>query len=285
MIELKLTSCDNPEIQIEECLDFINKIDEVCKNKNELTIDIKNLKWVLPCAALLISHKINELVNRGYKILFIEPSDENVKTYLSAVGFPLGEKKSRATYMPIHHFVKKADNHTAKVIETEMKEIFNIIRKYFPSELHDGIFYLLAELSDNVDQHSEFTVGSMMAQFYKNKGFIDLGVIDNGITIPGRYEKSKVEFENDCDALKKALRGISTKEGEIGRGKGLETSKRLIQKGLEGDFYILSRNAMMTIGKDKDDSVKIIKNPLNGTFLYIRFKLPKKTLNIYEYIG
>ncbi len=284
MIKLNLTSSDKPITQIQECLEFIDKLNEASEKEKEIVIDMRNLKWILPCSALLISHKIKEIINKECKISFIEPNNQKVRDYLSIVGFPLGGGKPAITYMPIHHFSPQKENNSTRLIELEIKEVFDIVQKYFPSKLHNGIFYLLAELSDNIDQHSEFTLGSIMVQFYKNKGFVDIGVLDNGITIPGRYEKNSITFENDCDAIEKALKGISTKEGEVGRGKGLETSKRLVEEGLEGDFYVLSRKCLVSVEKGHVSDTKSVEKPLKGTLIYARFKVPKKALNIYEFI-
>ena len=159
-----------------------------------------------------------------------------------------------------------------------------IIREFFPEEPRNSIFYLLGELTDNIDQHSKYTVGSIMVQFYKGKGFIDIGVLDNGLTIPGVYEKNKIEFSDDENALSKALRGISTKEGEVGRGKGLETSKKLIIEGLDGDLYIISRKGIYVNKNKEKPTTKKTDHPSKGTLVYTRFKLPKKDLNIYDYV-
>ncbi|MBS3092563.1 ATP-binding protein [Candidatus Pacearchaeota archaeon] len=147
-----------------------------------------------------------------------------------------------------------------------------------------GAFYLVSELSDNISEHSEFTHGSVMVQFFKNKGHIDIGVLDNGLTIPGVYSTNSISFLSDSDAILKALRGVSTKINESGRGRGLGTSKRLVQEGLNGEFHILSRNGLVIIKPNQEPVNMDIDAPLNGTFVYMRFKVPEKDLNIYEYV-
>ena len=138
-------------------------------------------------------------------------------------------------------------------------------------------------MSLTIDQHSKFTQGSVMVQFYNKKGYVDIAILDNGITIPGAYEKNKIEFKDDAEALDKALSGISTKIGELSRGKGLGTSKKLVTEGLKGDFYILSRKGLYWAESGKTGS-KLLEKPLNGTLICMRFKAPGKDLNIYPYI-
>lgn len=43
--------------------------------------------------------------------------------------------------------------------------------------------------------HSEFETAFIMAQHYPNMGFTDVCFYDDGISIPGRFEKSDVEFD------------------------------------------------------------------------------------------
>ena len=249
-----------------------------------MVLDLSELRWILPCSALLLSSKVVELRNKGYKLSFVSPGDQGIVNYLAMVGFPFGGGKSKDTFIPIHHFSRKENEDSTKIVEAEMEEVFKVVENNFPSGLIGGILYLVAEMADNIDQHPNFTQGSILIQFYENKRHVDIGVFDNGITIPGVYEKNKVEFENDCDAISKALGGISTKEGEISRGKGLETSKKLVNMGLRGDFYISSRNCLYGSEYGKNLESKSLENPLKGTLIYMRFKAPKKSLNIYPYV-
>ncbi len=284
MVKINLPDSDSQKKQIEECVEIIDKIDkEYLKNKN-VSLDLSELKWILSCSALLLSSKIVELKNKGCKISLIPPEDISVANYLSSLGFPLGGGEPRDTFMPIHHFFRKAGENSTKIIETEMEGVFKVIEKNFPSGLITSVSYLIAEMADNIDQHSDFTQGSTMIQFYKKKGHVDICVLDNGITIPGAYEKNKVKFEDDCDALNKAIRGVSTREGEISRGKGLETSKNLVNNGLKGNFYILSRRCLYCAEYDNKPKSKLMEKSFKGTLICMRFKAPEKDLNIYRYI-
>ncbi|MEK6836261.1 MAG: hypothetical protein AABX94_01185 [Nanoarchaeota archaeon] len=283
MVKVILSESDDQKKQIEECIKIIDEMSLEYSKDNKLVLDLSSLKWMLCCSALLLSGKIVELKNKGYKISIIPPEKSDVSNYLTQLGFPLGGGKSKDTFIPIHHFFIKEGEDSTKLIEKEIGEIFKIIEKNFPSGLINGVFYLVGEMADNVDQHSKFTQGSVMVQFYNKKGHIDIAILDNGITIPGAYEKNNLEFRDDSQALTKALSGISTKVGELGRGKGLGTSKKLVTEGLKGDFYILSRKGLYWAENGKTGS-KLLEKPLNGTLICMRFKAPGKDLNIYPYI-
>jgi len=283
VVKIILSKSDDQKKQIEECIKVIDEMGLECSQNNKIILDLSSLKWMLCCSALLLSSKIVELKNRGCKISIIPPKDSNVSNYLTQLGFPLGGGMSKDTFMPIHHFFVKEGESSTKLIEKESGEIFNVIKKNFPIGLINGVFYLVGEMVDNMDQHSKFTQGSVMVQFYNKKGYVDIAILDNGITIPGAYEKNDLEFKNDADALNKALSGISTKVGELSRGKGLGTSKKLVTEGLKGDFYILSRKGLYWAEGGKTGS-KLLEKPLNGTLICMRFKAPGKDLNIYPYI-
>lgn len=172
----------------------------------------------------------------------------------------------------------KTKKDSENIIEKEIEKIFEEIKIKSPENLCNTIFYLLGELADNIDQHSHFSHASIIANYDKNKKEIYICVFDNGLTIPGSFEARSVSFKDDSDAVKQALEGKSTKK-EGGRGTGLRSSKNLVENGLNGDFFIISRKGFI-----HKNIAKIRDLKLNGTFIYIKFKDPGKSLNIYKYI-
>ena len=172
--------------------------------------------------------------------------------------------------------------------------------------------YVLGEILSNVDQNSEANRLYVYGQIYSKRKYVDIGILDNGITIPGKYEQSRpefsdkdvnpYEFENDCEALYKAINGISTKEGfkramegmssyediylNDWLGYGLNTSIRLITEGLGGSFLIASRGGICHLTKNEKKFIKAEgDNILNGTFVCIRFKRAKlKKKDFMDYI-
>ncbi len=79
--------------------------------------------------------------------------------------------------------------------------------------------------------------------------------------------------------------GYSTKDSPE-RGYGLNTSRRLLTKGMGGDFFMLSGSAFYRLSKDRDEVVELPKTiRWDGTIVLMRIPvtLPKH-FNIYEYI-
>ncbi|MCX6747177.1 MAG: ATP-binding protein [Candidatus Pacearchaeota archaeon] len=277
-IRCNISNTDNPLEQIQECIEIISNIDKTeLKEKEILNLDFSNVEWILPCSALLLSNKITELCKK-INLNILPPKKKKVNDYLIKIGFPLGCKVEGNTFLLINHFNNK-DNINENVLKIS-KHIENNIDKNFGFSIN----YLLAELSDNIEQHSQFTQASIMTQYYPDKKYIDIGIFDNGVTIPGLFEKKDIKFTDDCDAIKKAMEGISTKE-ESGRGFGLKTSKKLVLEGLNGEINILSRKGAIILNpKNKEESQKLMKKELKGTLIYLRFGIPKKGLNIIKYL-
>jgi hypothetical protein len=168
------------------------------------------------------------------------PLDNHARAYLSTIGFPLGKDKDARTYTPIHHFSKNS--------EVEISRILTLIESEFPEQSIIPLKYILSELGGaNIEEHSNYTLATIMAQMYPKKEFIDIGIYDNGITIPGKFEQSKIPFDQDGQAIYMALYGKSTKEPEGGRGFGLPTSRNLVLNGLKGSFYVFSRTGAVEI--------------------------------------
>ena len=166
-----------------------------------------------------------------------------------------------------------------KSVEKEMEKIYSFVKEAFPSHLQNPILYILGELSDNINQHSQYTKGFIFLNYDKNSKEAWLMIYDNGISIPGGFKKNQIFFSDDSQAIEMAMKGRSTKKEE-GRGFGLSTSRKLVEKGFNGNFAVFSGEG---IYKDKKLSTKMPER-INGTFVYISLIDKGEGLNIYEYL-
>lgn len=173
----------------------------------------------------------------------------------------------------------------------------------------EGFKYIIDEILTNIEQHSEAGRLFTYCQVYPRQGYIDVGILDNGVTIPGKYEGCQPEFrdkninpylfENDKQAIFKAINGISTKDDfktalngadagdEIDQidsiGHGMNTSVRAITDVLNGSMLIASRGGLCHVtprGKKfipiKEDSI------VRGTLICIRYKKGEFDLEKYH---
>lgn len=284
MIEVVLPKTDEPKDQIIRCLDISRQIDLSCKESKGAMLDMSNLCWILPCAALILASKIKKEVEKGCVVKVIEPKSSSVRIYLESLGFPMGRDGRSKSFIPIHYFTKSSGEDSTKIIDKEIKEIFEIVKEKFPSKESQAIYYLLGELSDNIDQHSNFNNGSIMLQYYPQKGWIDIGVLDDGETIPTVFKKNNLGFQKDYEAISQALKGVSTKTEQMGRGWGLKTSKKLVSEGFEGSLHVLSGNGFVTVSHNKENQTEELPSKFQGTLIYLRFKATEKDLNIFDYL-
>jgi len=279
MIKCELPKGDDPLQQIEECLRIIEEMDKSYEKREETVLDLSEVKWILPCSALLLSGKIFEIKNKGIEINYIEPKKEDVKKYLKDIGFPLGTERDGETFSPIKHFGNEKD------INEEISKLLSSMENKIPENFGSSIPYILGELADNIEQHSKFSNASLMAQYYPQKNYVDIGVLDDGLTIPFVFEINKIGFSKDSEAINKALSGITTKGEELSRGYGLKSSKEIVEKALNGEMYIISRKGALIINPDSEIKHYDFKNTyLKGTLVYMRLKSPDKHLNIYPYL-
>ncbi|MDP3026339.1 MAG: hypothetical protein Q8N63_01425 [Nanoarchaeota archaeon] len=277
-ISCKISNTEDPLRQIQDCIKIMRDIDEAKLSEGEiLDLNFSDVEWMLSCSALLLSNKIIETCKK-INIKIIPPKNIKLNDYLARVGFPLGCKTEGSTFLPINHFTNK-DN-----VNDQISKISKHIREKIDKNFGFSVNYLLAELSDNIEQHSQFTQASIMTQYYPTKKYLDVGLFDNGITIPSLFEKKNISFKDDCDAIKKAIEGVSTKDEE-GRGFGLRTSKNLVLEGLNGEMHIFSRKGALILDpKNKEEEYKLQENSLKGTLVFMRFKAPEKGLNITKYL-
>lgn len=285
MIKVKLSKGDDPIQQIKESLKIVSEMKDVFSKRKEFTLDFSEVEWILPCSAIILSGRINEVSIKGAKINYIESKSSQVQDYLSKIGFPLGSKKEGDTFVPISHFQNNPLD--KEQIEKEAGSLFDKISSKIPSAFgSNSVPYILSELADNIDQHSEFTFASLMAQYYPQKDYLDLAVLDNGVSIPFLFEKKNKKFVKDSDAIMKAISGeISTKEEEGLRGFGLRSCKKLSLEGFNGELHVVSRKgAILFKQKNKPEIYDFDKEILEGTLLYFRLPIPKKEVPFFKLV-
>lgn len=78
-----------------------------------------------------------------------------------------------------------------------------------PKTNKNEINFIVHELRNNIYEHSQFSKGLVIGKSYND--FKDISFIDNGINIANSLKNTNNSFKNDCDAIIKAINGLSTK--------------------------------------------------------------------------
>lgn len=92
----------------------------------------------------------------------------------------------------------------------------------------DAFSLIVSELVDNIYEHSDFKTAYVFAQKYPKIGKLEICFVDDGITIPGSFQKIELIYEKQehYKAIHDALNGLSSKK-IVGRGTGLTNVSRL----------------------------------------------------------
>lgn len=284
MIKVILPNEDDPVKQIKQSLKILSEIDEVFDKREKIELDLSEINWVLPCSVILIGSKLMEILSKGAEVKYLPPKNEKVREWLSSIGFPLGRNKDGNTFVSLKHFPNNPSNKNQ--VNEEANALLQSIENKLPDNFGSSIKYILGELADNIDEHSNFTFASLLAQYYPQKEYFDMAVLDNGITIPFNFEKNGISFGTDSDAIKKAIFGeVTTKKNEKMRGYGLKSCKEISMDEIKGELYIISRKGIVILKAGEAQKFYDFEGvSFDGTLLYFRLPSPKKKVNIYPYL-
>ncbi|NQE46591.1 hypothetical protein C5S31_11275 [ANME-1 cluster archaeon GoMg2] len=257
--------------------DFGREYLKFCELRNNALhtkkMDLSNIDWFYPTNLLPLGIFIKS--NRDISV--IPPTASDVLSYYNIIIKGKRHVSSRRSYHPIAEI--PPDEHQR---ERMLEPLYAFESDYIGGR--NAFAYLIGELVDNVYQHSSFSNAYIMAQKYQTKRFIEISIMDNGISIPGAFKEAGFEFD-DTKALSEAINGRSTKRDKE-RGFGLISSINLLTKGLGGECLIVSRKGGFTAkGEDKKTFYNMGEShALNGTLICIRVPYITKTVNIYDYI-
>lgn len=247
-------------------------------NQSDKLIDLSNIKWLYPIEILPLAALISEN-NLRYQY----PLDTKCKEYLKYFKFPKGlQKYTKNSFycLPIYNFSASMKNISS--LQTKSEIISNLIDVFAknigsPKGAINALSLAIDEIISNIEDHSEALRGWIHGQHYPNKKFLDVCILDRGITIKGCYQKNGRKIFEDKDALIKALQGESSKPEKI-RGTGLRTFIEIILGAFGGEVIIISGNAIFYSSKKTKPIIKNLSIRWQGTI--IAFRIPKMTKNI-----
>ncbi len=207
---------------------------------NDLCWDLSNASFFHPFfLAPLVIYKqrceknvvcINKPIRiTGYLdlVYFENPLFVNAESNMKEVLEPYVSK----TYLPVCQF----DLHKGNIDDLQ-SILQRIIKKQSGADYRivTPLSYLLGELIDNMNEHSQGKHGYIFSQYLKKENCIDLVLADDGITVLGSYVKAQKFLDeingNDAEALRLANEGKSTKNlpNAENRGYGISSSKEML---------------------------------------------------------
>lgn len=250
--------------------------------KSDIYFDLSNVNWVTPVVLLPIAAHLRG--TRGnYKI----PNSKKVKNYLKSIRFPMGANTLSALQNP-KSFIPISLIRSDKGLETKSEVLYcflSLIHKTVNRTqlTKNAFFYSPTELVNNIFEHSGKNYGLVFAQTYSSKGYLDICIVDTGRGLAKSFEGKNGGRISDCLAIQMAMSGESTKPG-TDRGFGLRTSKKMICKGFNGEFTLISGNACLLSNNTEDKLFQLPGINWQGVILAARLPFPKAPVEYLKYI-
>jgi len=254
-----------------------------CELRNEAKstrlIDLSSEDFIYPTELLPLGSFLKQ---NKEKIEISYPEKVEVSTYLDVMLNPSKRRAiEKSTYIP---FVE-LDNQDAKKGEQVLGKLHPDKGPYTCFGGRNTYELLVAEITDNIYEHSKFNNSCLMAQKYKKLKFIEITALDDGITIAGSYNNVLNTKFTGIEGIQEALRGRSTKDA-VERGFGLWTILRTVIELMKGSVLIVSGDGGFYKGKDFSDGVfldlKEESHEFNGTLISLRYPIQKREIEYGE---
>jgi hypothetical protein len=224
-------------------------------------VDMSGFHFIYPTTLLPIFLSTRRT---KHEIAIIRSPNPNVNDYMSIVGRRHPTVGGGRSYIPVVDIPLNFRNFTPA---------FQIICSLAGQVGRDQEFrYMVGELTDNIYQHSEFNNALVMAQKYNTLGFLEMCIVDDGITIAGSLAKAGMIFE-DSEAIVAAILGLSSKDN-VERGYGLFESIEKIANQYHGEVLIISGTAAIYFkGSDIKGFKLEAQSIFSGTLISIRIPI------------
>lgn len=253
-------------------LEFIKYLDYKMKFDKTGILDMSDEEFIVSTTLLPLSNIIINYPNQYRKPTKYPPSN-----YIDTIINPTSRNVSNS-YAPIVQLpgnVEQAENYLDRVFA---------IQRHLNKFSISPFVYVVSELTDNIYQHARCSRAVVMGQRFDKKGYVDLSIYDNGITIPKIFEEKKPGLNGACEAIHAALGGVSTTHQD--RGFGLSTSLNLLVQGLNSKFFIASGAG--AIYCDRSGRIPYTlpdRFGLEGTLITIRLPNNAPDVDMYAYLN
>lgn len=274
----------------EHCSEGRNVYNRLISSDNsEANICLDNVEWLTPASIVAFSLAAHD----SDKSVDFKQVPDKLETYIDQIKFPDGTEKPENEYKNHLPLCVISADPIPQVSETIGKKLTKLVKEEFenlPPGNAQAISYPMVEMIDNVDQHSGCDIAAVLLQNFPSKGFVDLAIADNGVSIPRKLEENGIKFDTDADAIKKVMNGEeSTRSDGYDRGYGIHTSCELVCSGLDGEVAISSRSGRVHRKSEHGCCISnedtFDDNPWPGTLFVFRFEPPEgDDFQIQEYI-
>jgi hypothetical protein len=256
---------------------------------NEIILNFNNAKMLNPFFLGGLVCVINRLRNEGKTLSLNHDTNPSISSYLGTICFPETfsplddkesdylkklEKYSAKTYIPIISFKTGTSEAITLIRENILSAVSQLMKNQlkFTEKERMPLTYFLAELTDNINEHSTASEGYVFAQYYPNSNYLDLCICDAGHGIFQSYlDNQNFDPKSEEEAIQLALSGRSTKNRPEARGFGITTTRNMLVNGLRGKLFLWSGNTTFLQTVNKEAIVNLDGNgSFQGTFIALR---------------
>jgi hypothetical protein len=220
-------------------------------DRGPVILDFSQIEWIGTAQLTPIACLINHLRKEGHDVQIELPHHTGTVAWFNQIDFPEGSVSpdDQTNHLPLCRIPSRSGRSPIDFAGDRIREL---LKRQLDLPINP-VFYTIVEIINNVEEHSNCDNGYLMVQNYPKKERVDICIVDDGISIPGSYERHEIDFSDDLDAVHKAMEeGISTKSDN--RGYGLRTTTNLVCDGLKGEVILSSRDGFYSRGKNREES-------------------------------
>lgn len=224
-----------------------NEINERCPSglPDALTLDFQQLAFIRPAGVVFLSNLIWWLHEHGTSVNLINVEREAIALqYLDDSLFfeqHCGHKirqtsAPRPTTRPL---VRIAHEHSHSWLATNLIPWLATSLGLTEASLYE-LKACLSELFNNIQDHTQFDIGSIFVQHYPNRNSVNISLADFGLGIPAKVAET-VPGLTDGDAIIQAVKeGFTSKSTPGNAGLGLDSLLKTIVGTNDGTVTIYS---------------------------------------------
>lgn len=229
---------------------------------SEVEFDFSVVDFALPSGIVFLSNLSRYLLRQNCTVVYSEMNNENrcIRFLDDSLFFEqhMGKKLCQTCH---------PRNTTRPLMEIRHTDSHNWIRADLipwlsesadvPQDNLSELATCIGELFNNINDHTEFDVGSIFAQWFPKKKKVVISIADFGNGIPSTVAR-KVQSLSDSEAIEKAFEdGFTTQSTPRNRGAGLFILVQNVVGILNGELTVHSGNGSVIFRKGSNSLMSV----------------------------
>ena len=214
----------------------------------EVAFDFQSLSFIRPAGVVFLHNMIRWLHAKECKVYFRNHSGHSAPLrYLGDSQFfrlHLKGQKPRSCRPTTRPLIEIKHENSQSWIRFTLIPWVALRANVSKSSVY-GLQSSMAEIFNNILDHSRYDIGSVFGQHFPREHLITIAVSDMGLGIPKTVKTIRPEL-SDADAIIEAVKeGFTSKSIDTNTGMGLDQLLRSVVNGLGGTVTIYSGEAIV----------------------------------------